>query len=49
MEDEDYAKECLEEAQQKSSEKEPDLTSWCGNGDCHIVNYLLKKLSAKKE
>ena len=28
----------------KGDEDEPDLTSWCGAGDCEIVNYLLKTL-----
>ena len=43
MSDEEYAKGCLEDAIKKSSTTEPDFTSWCGHGDCGIVNYLLKQ------
>ena len=41
-----YGKRILEEAQ-KLDEDEPDLTSWCGNCDCEIVNYLLEKIRNK--
>lgn len=43
MNDEEYAKGCLEDAIKDGSTTEPNFTSWCGHGDCGIVNHLLKK------
>ena len=43
MNDEEYAKGCLEDAKKNGFTTEPDFTSWCGHEDCGIVNYLLKK------